>query len=547
MELKCRINGKEYKITQGVTFSEEYNETLDSGTVIISQIPKIEDIEPYDDVYIYDKEFNGYGRYELEYKDAIKFEKDQSRLLAIVSEIPNNFIESLFSGDKIVSQKIELMFFQEEEEGSFVNSYSYCFIDKQGDSYYFVIEKINFKEEIVLNKEKNIWVFKRTDDIYIRNYDDIKVVDFKAELIYNVNKNNTFYKHMLVDSINREELNFDKGLYKYTILLFSETKRLETIQLPNFSITEPLKIELKKSIYDYMLDIVEMYSPGYKVIDDESKKTWKYKKKYIVDPGLKETFGNCYSPDFTLNNPNLRDVLSKLMIVKDMIPYVEDDVIKAMDITKRKGDFDVNYNYINYVYSNKSHSNYCNSLKTTYSDALSQEKSCRLTELLSFRNSDQVMLTINNMRLETTYPIYKINKLYMCYYKKIKIQKKNASDTKYKAFLCKQDITPLVKLNSERNVLSEDWSLFNKQEIISVEQLSKFKIATIGYDIGSKFISGWGQKYTSYALFNWFPKNETYIQKIYEHMNKFYPYGIYDYNYLMDNCQIDSDEIINAI
>ena len=61
MKLKCRINGVDYDISQGTPISEEYNETLDSATVIIPKVQgKIKDLQPYDDVYIYEGEFLGH-------------------------------------------------------------------------------------------------------------------------------------------------------------------------------------------------------------------------------------------------------------------------------------------------------------------------------------------------------------------------------------------------------------------------------------------------------------------------------------------------------
>ena len=62
MKLRCMINGVEYDVIQGATFSEEYNETLDSGTIILDYVNKIEDLKPYDDVYIYSNpgSFKGY-------------------------------------------------------------------------------------------------------------------------------------------------------------------------------------------------------------------------------------------------------------------------------------------------------------------------------------------------------------------------------------------------------------------------------------------------------------------------------------------------------
>ena len=61
MNLKCKIHGKEFPIVQGVTFSEEYNETLDSGSLIITHVSKIRKLRPYNDVFIFDNEFNGFG------------------------------------------------------------------------------------------------------------------------------------------------------------------------------------------------------------------------------------------------------------------------------------------------------------------------------------------------------------------------------------------------------------------------------------------------------------------------------------------------------
>ena len=62
MDLKCYVNNKEYKdkMVQGIVVSEEYNETLNSATVILSQVPKIKDLRPYDDFFIYEGNFKGY-------------------------------------------------------------------------------------------------------------------------------------------------------------------------------------------------------------------------------------------------------------------------------------------------------------------------------------------------------------------------------------------------------------------------------------------------------------------------------------------------------
>ena len=91
------------------------------------------------------------------------------------------------------------------------------------------------------------------------------------------------------------------------------------------------------------------------------------------------------------------------MLVKDMIPYVKDDVIYGMDITKRNGRFDDNKEYVNYISGSRSSDNHADNLRRNYDNALSQDKSCRMVEYLGFRNSDEALLTLDNMRLETKF------------------------------------------------------------------------------------------------------------------------------------------------
>lgn len=451
MNLKCKINGKEYNAAQGIPFSDEYNETLDSCSVIIPHsIGKIK-MYPYDDFYIY-------------------------------------------------------------------------------------------------------------------------------------NDDKSFYKHFLIHQFDEENINLTSKIYKYKFQLFSETKGLETVQLPNTSVTQAVYIDKKKSVYQYICDFVYLYNPKIKIVKDEELKTWEYTGKYkiadktcvprnpLLENDLEGIFGDVFAPEFSLNSPNLRDLLAKLFLVKDMIPVVEDNVIYAMDITKRHGIFSTKD--VNYIAGSRSSENHCDNLKRTYYDALSQDYSARRVEMLGFRNSDSALMTISNMRLETNFPIYKINKVHMCYYKRVYIKNNNAklfnedetysagsyvyldndsnvyyrckitgkyskeslSDSTYwqtikkeRVFLCKQDITKLVQLNSRRELLSQDWDDFKNSNPKSVDDLAKYKLCTVGYDIGSKYITGWGNIYT-YPEGFW-DKKKTYIQNIAQLMDSFYKYGIYDYDF----------------
>ena len=450
MNLTVRIHDIEYvnKIAQGATFSEEYNETLDSGSIRICHISQIDNLRPYDDVYIYE---SGY-----DYDEYVQYWRKGG---------------ALHNGDK----------------------------DENGKPY--------------------------------------DVTNPNAKRI-------PFYRHLLVNQYTEEVVNLDtinpetdkRGIFSYSIELFSETKGLEMVQVPNCSVTQPLNFNLKTDIYTYLCRFVDRYSPKYKTVDRSStstRKKWTYAKKYSVSPKLKEIFSGAYSQDFTLSNPTLRDVLSTLMITKDMIPYVKDNVIYAKAISERTGTYNIeaqkNQGKINLVVGQMSSTDYCDGVRRQYSDALSQDGTCTFIEYMGFRNKDSALMTLENMRLETTHKIYKIKKVHMCYYKKAQVMgAPGAGLDKGIWFLCRQDITPLVKNSVEWGLLDQDWRELKNPE--TVEELSQYKIATVSYAIGSKSIDGWGTKYNEYITgstgFTVYDITKTHIENMIMFMDNKYPFGI---------------------
>ena len=339
----------------------------------------------------------------------------------------------------------------------------------------------------------------------------------------------TIRKRYLIDNWN-EIYNKATKQYSYVINLMSETKGLEVIQLPNISLTQPIMKNKKKSVWEYLVLYLEQYNPQVRIAGLDN--TWSYQPKYKLDPELESVFNNIYAPDFSLNNPNLRDLLSYLMITRDRIPMVENNVIKALDLSARGNAF--NLDNITDIQRSMDSESYTQNLKKNYNNALSQDNSVRFIEKMGFRNSDDGLLTLENMRLETRYPIYKINKILMCYYKRI-VVKKTAGDTGENAMmLIKQDITPLVLTNEERNLLSKDWNDFENVNPVSINELAQYRLATLGYDIGSKFIEGWGTSYT-YPSGWWHTTEKTYIENILRVMDlHIAPLGINAFNIVRD-------------
>lgn len=421
MNLTVRIHDKEYKeeVAQGITFSEEYNETLDSGTVRLTHVRgQIKDLKPYDDVYIYDSDYDF---------------------------------------------------------------------------------------------DSNIVQWRKGGDL----------------------KDNPFYRHLLVDQFSEEIINLSEGIFSYTIELFSETKGLEVVQCPNVSVTQPLNVKKKVDIYTYLVRFTNLYSPKYKTIDKDNAGCWAYTQKYRIAPELEGVFSGFYSQDFTLSNPTLRDILSTLMITKDMIPYVKDNVIYAKDISKRTGTYDIaeeqNTGRVNRIVGQMSSADYCDGVRRQYSDALSSEGVCNFVEYLGFRNKDEALMTLANMGLETTNRLYRVKRCNLCFYKKAKTISEGIVSNGFSWMLYKVDIAPLIKTDIERGLLSQDWRELDR-EPNSIEEMSKYKLSTVQYTIGSNKIIGWGEKYQKFnsSIFSVWDVSVSTIENLVKMLDVIAPQGSVD-------------------
>ena len=426
MRLVCHIGDLEgtFDIVQGATFSEDYNETLDSGNIIIVSKNKQLNIKPYDDVVVFDYEAN-----------------------------PNGYIGW---GSNV----------------AYIGFYRHLLVD-------------NFSEEMIYQGE--------TSDI------------------------NSVY-------------------FKYKISLFSETKKLEKIIVPRISITQPIKNGAKHKIRYYLEKFLELYNPQ---IKKGTKANWNYSGKYSFAHNFANIgednlyiFNNIWCPEFTLGEATFRELLTELFQVADRIPYVKDDVIYALNISEKKGQFQ-NVGQLNFPVRSMTSADYCTNLRTTYSDALPQEYSAHSVECIGFRNSDEALMTLENMRLELSFPIYKINHVYMHYYKNAVAVLKKIDDSvpgdpsiiySYYPVLITQDITKLVKMNTE--VLSKDWNKFNNNPISSMDDAAKFDFSTVKYSQGSRYITGWGEKY-QYPVGEWLTsQTRTHIENILRITDNLNRYGV---------------------
>lgn len=713
MKLKCRINGKDYDIVQGATFIDNFNETLDSATICLDQIYKIDNLQPYDDVFIWnaDEEFVGYGnvgdiiefdydltvagdligsgawsqpidlgadgisvldsgpyfelygqicqiwayrfygftssnentcRYDVpemsltltiniddgkskttvvetgfkiesvsgrthglqsanivlkneNYSFACTYSPDNENFL-IAKTQPSEGLAYLITNIEVVSssyktQDIDKIFnldvFLEDFSSSGITNFDIDVLYRGAD-YLFKLARIEnvastrklvvfenakfgaigfiFERLQLLSPNMQKWgtAPKNSVQIAIDTSNIFGEVDMIAISNFNgtqsgVKPKPSFYKHLLVDSFSEEMVGLETGLYKYTIDLFSETKRLERIILPNISITQSLVQEEKRSCWFYLEKYLNAFSPKYKKVANSSQRKWRYVNKYSMSESgvdrnglianLKEVFDKVICPEFSLTNPSLKDLLAQIMIAKDMIPVVRDDVVYGMDIGNVVAKFDrtgnSNFNATNFTVGSMSSADFATDARREHGNALSQENSARLVEYLGFRTPNSTFLTLDELVLETRFPIYKINSIKMCYYKKAILIPPEGSSLPQteKICLCKQDITPLVLQNVVRNTLSTNWRSYRDKKNPSasphdysdidysdvtatntgLNYAKQYKICTIGYDIGSNKIAGWGEKY-GYLDVLWFKAECSYIENIVnlvDHINAF--------------------------
>lgn len=506
------INGKEHHLVQGFTISEEYNETLDSATIILSNSNQL-DLNPYDDVFIYG-EWCGY----YDEKDGCIKPVEGVKFNFIGYPVDKNNYNAnqmpAFYKHFLIDQFTENILILDDNPDNIKYSYTIeLFSETKG------LETIQAPNISITQPLKN----KISTITHINNFLELYNKKIK-KVLDNNNLNDWFYsnKYSLANGFSikypsfGEKQYYKKGQYfsksKYIIKGFNGTLPNNANYIGNYDI--PLKDG--EELYEFLDDFTnENFTYEYIFIFNDYIYLDDNNNDYFLLETIGSIFQKSYCPDFTLNNPSLRQILDKFLISKDKITVVKDDKIYAMDITKRRGLFDLKQGKINYITGSKSSSNYCTNLKRTYTDGLAQDNTGKYVEYLGFRNSDDALLSLSNMRVETAFPIYKINKFYMCYFKKYKLIDSTNNKTYENVFLCKQDITKLIKLNSERNVLSEDIKYFNENPPQSIDELAKYKLATLGYDIGSKTIEGWGSEYSYPKSFFWQNELKTYLETIF--------------------------------
>ncbi len=247
----------------------------------------------------------------------------------------------------------------------------------------------------------------------VQEDDRLELEPYMFVRIKNLSTDNAFPydKEFLVDSFEESEENISQHIYKYTISLMSETKLLEKWQCPNLMISHSLK-NGKKSVYEHISHYFELYVPKVKMYDETTQK-WAYRQIISMDDGIKEKFQNIPCADLSLQAPTLRQALTTLMLQASCIPVVKERKLTYLDLGASPTSFSYENKGVNKVKRSNASDSFVNAL-ATQSDQLLDSGNSVLCETLGFRDKNNALIKqTENLKLETTFPIYSINKATM--------------------------------------------------------------------------------------------------------------------------------------
>ena len=306
---------------------------------------------------------------------------------------------------------------------------------------------------------------------------------------------------MCVDTYTRTQICLDPPLYKYEISLFSKTKELEGVLLPNLKITKV--IGTPRSVWDYLDEYLNEYSPKIRVSDGEGG--YFLTRKYELDATEATTFSE-QCPEMQWNRPTLREVLNDLAMTKDRIVYLDGNVVRFLDLTETQLPSENALSGINLIQASKSSEDYVSALRCELvnvtndgsgetNDFVTRTEWCPIT-------SDVAIMTENDFFVKTDYPIYKLRKFVMKF--PASVNRANA----YCWFSVDLLDCTLVDIpvgggvtraqNNRLVVETKEWQAlavhYDNWSQVSPLRYPYYKNFTLHYDRGSNMITGFNEK-----------------------------------------------------
>jgi len=257
------------------------------------------------------------------------------------------------------------------------------------DGQYEVVLNAPYTENYNETLDSASIVIKHIDkDLDIRPYDFCKIIF-----------NDLSREEMLVNEITKQMHRKNKNpYYTYTITLMSETKILEKIQLPNRSYTDGQS----KYIYKQVQNLFDLYIPNILTING-------IVPLLTISNRFRTKFNYKRFKDISFSKPTLKQVITGFISQYGCIPVIKNRELDYIDFNESQGTFDETTANTS-IRSNASDS-YLTSLAINDNNILDTNNEV-YEMMIPFRDkSTGLLYQESNLKLNTTYPIYKINKV----------------------------------------------------------------------------------------------------------------------------------------
>lgn len=280
-------------------------------------------------------------------------------------------------------------------------------LENGSEKYYDISEGAVFTENYNETLDSGtILIQQLSGEIEIEPYDVVVIESYGGGL-------NIVTRRMCVDAYTCTQTSLNPPIYRYEISLFSETKLLETVICPNLAITK-LASGTPRDVLTYLDRYLKLFAPK----TDSSPLAGAFDPAWTVSDAVTYRFTGVQCPEMQWNQPTLREVLTDLMMVDDCIPVLKNGKLYYIDISSVGSNLTpTEQQYINYITKSHSSEDYVSDIKMHLVNAANNsvpdgtvlpKDTTRVVERIGFRNDESYLLTTENMRLQTSFPIWKL-------------------------------------------------------------------------------------------------------------------------------------------
>lgn len=372
---------KEYEVDEGAVFTECYNETLDTGTIIISNLEEKLEIEPYDIVAIY------------------RVGTTLWKYMCV-----DTYTETMLSvNPKIYKYEISLFSETKQLEGTILpNLKITSLMDGTSRSVYDYINQ--YMDEYCPKIRAKGWN------------------EFNPISPFSVNSQTLEYSNNIAKLV--VDITSASGLFYSTNIQVRASVLVRKTVISSFTTVTDNDCEIVSNTRDgASWNIVFKVNLGTYASRPFSASLSNYKIYRWSETGVNKfklsnklyTKFSMSCPEMQWNTPTLREVLNDLMMVADCIPVLKNSVLDYLDLTEIKSDVS-NDTHINYVTKSKSSEDYVSELQVKLENVTNSIKNVdNFATKVEYYNfdiaTDEVLITTNNILVRTKYPIYNLKSL----------------------------------------------------------------------------------------------------------------------------------------